>query len=207
MSIKLKLGKFADEVARALRNFHYWIADDGSVVFPRAGMRIGGGFRNALAPAGAGFGPWEYTHNRVVNQGLDYILNVGLGNGTQVATFYLAPFSGNVSPTASWTGANFTANATEFTAYTASNRLPWTVVPSTARSIGNTAGLADSTMTLSAGGPYNIYGVGLLQAQAKSSTTGILFAATRFDNPRLNMSPGDRLALEYICEAKDEADV
>lgn len=204
MKIHNTLGKFAGEVAKAIRNFKYEVTRSG-IYLPGSKMHVGGIFGNAYAPAGEGFGPMERDHNRVVNQGLNYLLNAALGGATQESAYYLAPFSGNVTPAAAWTAANFTANATEFTAYEGGSRLPWTTAPSTAQAIGNTAAIAASTMTFSAGGPYNVYGVGLLSASAKGATTGVLIAATRFDNPRTNMSPGDRLALEYVIAASDEA--
>lgn len=205
MKIHNTLGKFAGEVAKAIRNFKYETTRSG-VYLPASKMHVGGVFRHAHAPAGCAFGPWVADPNRVVNQGLNYLLNAALGGATQESAFYLAPFSGNVTPAAGWTGANFAANATEFTAYEGGSRLPWTTEASTAQAIGNTAAIAASTMTFSAGGPYNVYGLGLLSASAKGATTGVLVAATRFANPRTNMSPGDRLALEYVIAASDEAD-
>ena len=206
MKIHNMLGTFAGEVARAIRNFKYDVTGTG-VYIPSAKVSVGGVFRHAHAPAGGEFGPWAVDPNRVVSQGLNHILNTALGGASQVTAYSLAPFSGNVTPAANWTGANFTANSTEFTAYTAATRLPWTTTASTAQSLGNTAGIADSTMTLNGTGPHNVYGVGLLQASAKSATTGVLVAATRFATPRTNMAPGDRLAIEYIIAAVDEADV
>ncbi|HRO59332.1 MAG TPA: hypothetical protein PK177_09240 [Burkholderiaceae bacterium] len=111
-----------------------------------------------------------------------------------------------MTPAANWTAANFTANATEFTAYTSAARLPWTTAASTAQAIGNSAAVAASTMEFNGTGPHSVYGIGLLSASAKSATTGVLVAGTRFANPRTNMSPGDRLALEYVLAALDEAD-
>jgi hypothetical protein len=207
MKLLNSLGRFAADAARAIANHKYEKTEDGQIYLPSARAFIGGVFRHAHAPAGQDFGPWVVDPNRIVNEGLDYILGAALGGQSQVSQFYLAPFSGNVTPGASWTGANFAAQSTEFQAYTATNRLPWnTPGAASAQSLGNTAALADSTLVFNSGGPYNLYGVGLVQASGKGATTGKLIAATRFANPRLNMAGGDKLALEYVISAKDEAD-
>lgn len=206
MKIVHTLGRFAAEAARAISNFQFERTENGQLYLPRSRTFIGGVFRHAHAPAGCDFGPMAVDPNRIVRQGLDYILNAALGGQAQTTQFYLAPFSGNVTPAADWNGATFAGAATEFTAYTSATRLPWNTDPSTEQAIGNTESLADATLVLNPGGPYNIYGVGLIEASAKSATTGRLIAATRFATPRTNMAGGDRLALEYVLTAKDEAD-
>ncbi|MGH8073638.1 MAG: hypothetical protein ACREO4_06145 [Lysobacter sp.] len=208
MKIINSLGRFAAEAARAIRNHQYELGDDGRVHLQRSRMTIGGIFGNAFAPAGIHqFGPMVHDHNRVVTEGLIQILNSALGGQAQLTQFYLAPFAGNVTPAADWTGATFAASATEFSAYSAGTRLPWTTAAAAGTaSLGNTAGLTDSTLTFSAGGPHTVYGLGLLSASAKGATTGKLIAATRFAAARTNMVEGDRLALEYVIGAKDEAD-
>lgn len=214
MKIRHNLGRFAAEAARAIRNFKYELTDDGRVYLSASRTLMGGVFRHALAPAGIVdyngnpiFGPWAIDPNRMVTEGLIHILNTSLGGQSQISQYYLAPFSGNVTPAADWKGSTFTSQATEFTAYTAPSRLPWTTTPATAvASLGNSAALLDSTIEFNPGGPYNLYGLGLVAAQNKSGTTGPLVAATRFANPRTNMSGGDKLALEYVVNAKDEGD-
>lgn len=207
MNIRHTLGRFAAEAARALRNFKYEMAQDGRVFLSGSKVFVGGVFSHAHAPAGAGFSPWAIDPNRLVTEGLIHILNSALGGQSQTAQYYLAPFSGNVTPGADWKGSNFASQATEFTAYEPSARLPWTVAPATTvASLGNAAALSASTLTFKAGGPYNIYGVGLVAAAAKGATTGPLVAATRFAAPRTNMLADDRLAIEYVINAKDEGD-
>ena len=203
MGITTSLGRFASEAARAIRNHNYDVTDQG-VYFPKARVSIGGVLRHTHTGA-SGAEDVAVDPNLLVNEGLNYLLNAALGGASPVAAFYIAPFSGNVTPAASWTGANFAANATEFTAYSNGTRLPWTTAPSTAQSIGNSAAVAASTATFNAGGPYNVYGVGLLQASAKGATTGVLVAAVRFASPRLNMVAGDKLAFEYVLSATDGA--
>ncbi len=210
MNARSAFGRLAADVSRALRNFKFELTGSG-IYIPGAKQIIGGVFRHAHAPAGLVdrhgnpiFGPWSVDPNRMVDEGLIYTLNAAFGGGAQVSAWYIAPFAGNVAPAAGWTGANFRAQATEFVDYTQATRLPWTTAPAAGTpTIGNSAALAAATMTFAAGGPYNVYGLGLLQAQAKNAVTGVLGAATRFTNPRLNMAGGDQLASEYVITAAD----
>lgn len=47
----------------------------------------------------------ERVHNLITNQGLDYLLDAGLSNGTQITAWYLAAFKTNTTPLASHTYA------------------------------------------------------------------------------------------------------
>lgn len=208
MNVRNNLGRFAAAAARAIQSLAYDLTDDGRIYLRREKAFVGGVFRHAHAPAGGEFGPWAIDPNRLVTEGLVYLLNAALAGQSQISQFHIAPFAGNVSPQAGWTGANFANQATEFTAYTNATRLPWNVTPAAGTAaVGNTAALAAATMTFAAGGPHTVYGLGLLEASAKNAATGPLIAATRFAAPRSNMQPGDRLALEYVINAKDESEV
>lgn len=143
--------------------------------------------------------------NLVVNQGLNHFLNAALppgGGYTPITQWYIAPFSGNYTPTAALTAANFAATATEFTAYVSATRMSLTIATaSTAQTTGNTG--AEALVTMSAGGPYNIYGAAIISVATKSAITGTLLAAVRFASPRLNLAAGDKLGLEYVVTAGD----
>lgn len=206
MKVLLNMGAVGRDAVRAIRRHKYEMSEAG-IYLPAARATIGGVFRHAHAPADGSFGPWQVDPNRLVREGLNYILNSSLGAASQQTAFYLAPFSGNVAPAGDWKGSTFKDVATEFTAYTNASRMPWTTAPSTAESIGNSAALASATMVYSAGGPYNLYGIGLLTGSAKGATANILIAATRFATPRTNQLAGDKLALEYVLSAKDEGDI
>jgi len=200
------LGSLGRDALRAIRRHQYEQTESG-IYLPSARAFIGGVFRHAHAPCGGEFGPVSVDPNRVVNEGLNYLLNAALGGGAQQTAFYLAPFAGNVTPAAAWKGERFKDDATEFTGYTNATRLPWETEPATEQAIGNSDALAASTLTYAAGGPYTIYGIGLLTGSAKNATANILIAGTRFATPRTNQLAGDRLSLEYVLSAKDEGDV
>ncbi|MGL6290510.1 MAG: hypothetical protein ACRC2H_07490 [Silanimonas sp.] len=184
-------------LARELRNRQYERSEKG-VLFTKSKLFVGGAFKHAINDDPAVIDP-----NDVVRQGIDYILSSSLGTTAQNPQYFLAPFSGNVAVQPTWTGANFDAQATEFTGYVATTRPEW-VRPAAAASqaIGNSA--SPVIFTFAAGGPYNLYGMALLTASAKEATTGLLIAATRFASPRLNQQAGDRLSVEYIISAQDD---
>lgn len=206
--MKTPLRSIFRDAARAIRNFKYERTDDGRIhVAGGVNALIGGYFRHRYAPPGEPFGQVCIEPNRLVTQGLIKLVNL-LGGHASSAALYIAPFSGNVTPQADWTGANFAANATEFTAYTSTNRLPWTTVAATTSpQIINTAALAAATLTLAAGGPYTIRGAGLIEGQVKGAVTGGLVVASRFDADLTGLVAGGKLALEYGISAVDEADV
>ena len=206
MDLLKGLGRFAREAAKAIGQNKHELSDQG-IYIPKARAFVGGVFRHAHAAAGEDFGPWQVDPNRMVKEGLDYLLNTAFRGAAQTTQFYLAPFSGNVTPAADWKGSTFAASANEFTGYTEAQRLPWNTADAANQAISNSAALAAATLTYAAGGPYNLYGLGLLAAPAKGATTGPLIAATRFATPRTNQIAGDRLALEYTLTAKDEGDV
>lgn len=185
-------------LARELRNRQYEKAEDG-ILFPRSRLFIGGAFihQNLDRDEAA-----TIEGNLVTNQGLDYVLGAALGNTAVNPQYFLAPFSGNVTPQPTWTGANFDAQATEFTGYTDATRPEWVRGTAASQAIGNSA--SPVIFTFAPGGPYNLYGMALLTASAKEATTGLLIAATRFASPRLNQQQGDRLSVEYVISAQDE---
>lgn len=175
----------------AIRAFKYERSDDGILV-PSLGLRIGGYFTVNLNG-----GPDEPDKNRVVNQGLNDLLDVYLRNQSQTAAWYVALFSGNVTPQATWTAANFASNATEFTNYTESTRVAYTPAAAASQSIDNTANRAVFTADTGGG---TVYGAALLSASGKSATTGKLFSSARFATPKV-LDEADVLNVAYTVGA------
>jgi hypothetical protein len=141
-----------------------------------------------------GDGPWEIYPNLVVNEGINHILDVALDQGSANANFYIAPFSGNVTPGATWTAANFTANSTEFTNYDETTRVLWATDAAASQSIGNNTTAA--TFTIGSGGG-TVRGAALISASAKSATTGKLIAAARFSADK-TLAEDEELRVKYI---------
>lgn len=197
MNIDLK--KHGKEIGRHLRNFNYE-RTPGGILIDRGGMNAlaNGAFAHTLHQGeaiDAAIDP-----NLVVNEGLDYLLNVAFASAAPITAWYLALFSGNVTPAPAWTGANWVAAATEQVNYVATSRPPWSVTTTTTQSIGNGASEAMFEFT---GTGNNVYGAALVSANTKSSTTGRLFAATRFSAPRLGLSSPDKLGVQYVVTAQD----
>lgn len=123
---------------------------------------------------------FAWGRNRVVNQGLAHLLNAGLrGEGT-ISNFYIAPFSANVAPAPNLTAADFASVQNEFTNYTETNRVPWvTDGAATSTSVVLTNAASPALFTIGGGAGNVIWGAGLLSAQGKGSTSGVLVAAQR----------------------------
>lgn len=142
--------------------------------------------------------------NLIPTEGLNHFLGVTLGAVSKNTTWYLALFEGNVSPAATWTGANFTANSTENTSetegYSGSNRLTWTPGTAASGTISNSSNVA--SFTIATASSVVIYGAALLSAQGRGATTGTLASAIRFASPR-TLSNGDVLQLTYEVQLTD----
>lgn len=185
----------SNELARALRNHRYETTEDGRVFFPKQALFVGGAFRTDVNGLDARLLP-----NLFPTEGLLYVLGTAFAGTAAAAGFYLAPFSGNVAPDATLTGANFTARQTEFTNYDEATRVAWTPVLDATPDVGNSASLATFTNNLDAA---TVWGYGLLTNQVKSATTGKLISCFKDTSPRDNLRVGDKLNVEYVISAID----
>ena len=134
--------------------------------------------------------------NLVVNEGLNYILNAGLGNGTVITTWYVGLFSGNYTPLSTDTAATIASNATEVTAYSAGVRQTWTPVSASSQSITNSASQASFTFN----NTVTVYGAFLVSTSTISGTSGKLFSAAQFSASKSVVS-SDQLLLTYTFTA------
>ncbi len=123
---------------------------------------------------------FAWGRNRVVNQGLAHLLNAGLRGEGVISSFFIAPFSANVAPAANLTAADFASVQNEFTNYTEPSRVPWvTDGAATSTSVLLTNAASPALFTIGGGAGTVIWGAGLLSAQGKSATSGVLVAAQR----------------------------
>lgn len=184
------------EIARNYRNHRWERAAPHQV-------RIGGGMGLVIGGHAETFlngGPRRVDPNLLTDQGINYLLGVGINDQTKVATWYLAPFAGAVNPTAGLTAANFTSTLTEFTAYDESTRREYVDVPGT-KLMTNAASPAVITISTDSS---TVWGFGVLSAAAKSATTGTCLAAIRFSAARSGMLDGDTLGAIYIITGADD---
>lgn len=148
----------------------------------RQRLRMGGGDLLARA-AGANILPVE---------GLTHMLAATVGGATQVSPWYVALFEGNVTPSSSYTAANFNTNATECTTYDEATRVVYNEGAPAAASVDNSANRAVFTMNAT----KTIYGGALLSVSTKGSASGVLLAAARFSSSRAVVDD-DELAVRY----------
>lgn len=142
--------------------------------------------------------------NLIVAEGILYLLEAGLGTNTFDSAHYLALYTGNATPAANWTAANFTTNATESVSgtegYSEAIRQEWTPAAAAAGVIGNLA--ARATFTIATATTVTVYGAGLLSSSVKGGTTGTLVSASRFASSRI-LNDTDTFELGYEVELTD----
>lgn len=114
--------------------------------------------------------------NLVPTQGLTHILDVVCKGGAQVPTWYVAPYEGNFTPSATDTAASLPAAAVECTAYAEAARPTWVEGAVAGGSVTNVDSKAEFTMNAS----KTIYGCWLASVPGKGSTSGVVLSVVRF---------------------------
>lgn len=174
---------------RLIRNNHFEWDDHGGLLLS------GAHFTNHIehwAPDGQG---WLSSGNLLTTEGKNHILDTVLHDGVKVGTWYIAPFSGNVSPAITWTAANFNANATELsTQYSETTRVEYV---EGAASAGVTNNNANPAWITAAVANVSVWGIGVLSTNTKQGTTGVLLAAAKYGSVRTLAEIGDQLGLKY----------
>lgn len=158
------------DIRRLIRNKRYEWDDSGMLLVGTAG------FQNKVTYR-VDDGDWKCSSNLCTIEGKNHILDVVLHGTSAIGTWYIAPFSGNVTVLDTWTAANFITNATEVTAYSESTRVAYVEAAASSGSITNAA--SPSVFTASSA-PLTIWGLGLLSVSTKSSTSGVLLFASKY---------------------------
>lgn len=163
-----------------------------------ADYKVGGVFHFEQVRDGKVIDSWD-TSNIVVNQGLNYILDAALSNGTIIPTWYLGLFKNNYTPVASdikstFTGSGVANEAT--TEYSETIRPTWVDAGSVTQSISNSA--SPAVFTFSAA--VTIYGALMTSTSTKGDTAGTLLAAAKFTTSKV-MAIADQLNISYIISA------
>ena len=193
------LQKHAREFKGYLDTHQYDVTDEG-ILFPKAGALASGEYfydSNGANP--------ESTANLLPTQGLNYLLETSLRNGSAHTQWYLAIFSGAYTPVSGVTASTFTSSATEITSasegYTETTRRPWTSV---AASGGVTDNVADrAAFTIASANEVVIRGAALLSDPVKGGTNGVLVSIARFASPRTE-SAGNIFNLGYRVRLRPE---
>lgn len=166
---------FDDKLKRAILDGRFEETELGLFV-PSARTMVQGMFRYNKRGE-----PEEMSHNLVVTQGLNYIVGAALAAVSPITSWYVAIFGGDVVVVNTWTAANFTANATELTAYTSATRPAWT--PGAVASGAVNSFAAKAEFVSNADGVV-VRGAALISASAKSSISGTLLGASRFTSDK-----------------------
>ena len=176
MKIDQGLIKHRAEFLRAINNHDYEMTENG-ILFTK---------QHAIAHG-------VYTHdvngqdersdtNLLTTEGMTHMLNTEFHGGTPVGTWYFRLFGANVSPLATWTGANFTANATEIVStsegWAGSVGFAFDEAAASAANVNNTASKAAFTIVTASS--LSIWGAGLDSVATRGDTTGVLMGASKF---------------------------
>lgn len=146
-------------------------------------LEIGGIFKFEQIRDGKVIDSWE-EHNIVVNESLNYILDVAFSAGSANTAWYVGLFKNNFTPIATsvmstFPGAGVANEST--TDYSETTRPVWTDAGAASQSITNSASPAAFTFTPAS---TTIYGAFLSSSSVKGGTTGVLGAASKFASSR-----------------------
>jgi hypothetical protein len=193
----MNYGKHKKEIAGFIKNGDFE-KTDGGILIHNAIMARG------MYTHSVNGGDEETDKNLIPDEGIAHILGVALSDDVRVATWYLAVFSGAVTPAANWTAANFTANSSEITSntegYSDTTRREWVPGVVTGGVLDNLASKA--VFNIACTTTINISGVGMLSSNTKGGTTGTLVSATRFSAAR-TLNDTDAFELGYEMEIQD----
>jgi hypothetical protein len=175
------LAKHRTSVMKRLAAGQYELTEDG-IYLPKERAFVSGVYIHDVNGSDE-----RVDSNLLTDEGLNHILNVAFNGATATSTWYLALYSGNVSPASSWTAANFASNATEITSttegYSESVRQTYVEAASTAKSITNTANKA--AFTIATATSVTVWGAGLLSSSTRGGTSGVLVSAAKFSTSRV----------------------
>lgn len=144
---------------------------------------------------------WEdKIENLVVNTGLDYLLDAGLSNGTQIGTWYVGLLAASPSPLATWTATQVGAN--DFTAYSETVLQTFTDGGVSSQSLDNSASKA--TFSINADSS-SVGGAFLISTNAKGTPAGTVYSAGAFSGGNKAADDGDTLEVTYTATMADDA--
>ncbi len=175
------LQRHAKEFNTALANHKYEQTDSG-LFFPAAKVLARGLYIHDVNGEDVREDP-----NLLTDEGLTHMLAVALGGTAKISQWYLALYSGAITPASGWTAASFAATANEIVSategYSETSRRSFTPGAATANTIDNTA--TKAAFTIVTASQLTVQGAGLLSDNGKGSTSGVLISATRFSTPRV----------------------
>ncbi len=174
-------------VRGAIRAGEYEQTEEG-IYLPTEKVLIGGYFEVSKRGEEA-----EVSRNLVVDEGLTYVLRAAVGETGGISSWYVGLFTNDVAVTGTWTAATFTATAGEWTNYDEASRPAWS---NSAVASQGTDSFASKASFTSSADAQTVRGGAILSASAKSSTAGVLFAASRLSSDKI-LATGEILDVGY----------
>ena len=142
----------------------------------------------------------EEWHNLITDEGYNHILDVICHGGTQIGTWYFAPFIDDYTPIATNTYASPGYTEATDTHYSESGRQEWPEDAPSGTSITNSI-----AVTITAATSVTFYGIGLVgggtSATTKADTAGggILLSSGRFSTAK-SLTNGETLDITYTLQ-------
>jgi len=135
--------------------------------------------------------------NLIPVEGLNYMIETALRNGTPIPALYVGLYSADYTPTPSDTAATFPALATEITAYASPTRPLVSLGAAVGGQTDNTASLNEFVGTTNG----TVARGGFVSASpTKGGTLGPLLSAVRFSSPK-QLEQGGRLEVTVVFSA------
>jgi len=143
---------------------------------------------------------WEekYT-NLVVNEGLDYLLDVGFAGGAQVDPWYVGLLGSSPSPAAGWTDADLAA--VDFVDYDEATLQEFDEGAVASQSVDNSASKATFTISSDAS---TIGGAFLISGSDKATPSGTLYCAGAFSGGDKSADDNDVLEITVTLTTADD---
>lgn len=144
---------------------------------------------------------WEdIASNIVVNEGLDYILNILLKGGVQSDPWYIGLTNGAPSPAAGDQLTGTHAGWAEVTAYSEGLRQEFVDDAISGQSIDNSVNKAEFSINSDS----TTIGGAFLTNDSTTGANGMLLCVAAFDGGNKTADDGDVLAVQYIFSAADD---
>lgn len=147
----------------------------------------------------------EVSDNIVTNEGLNYILDIGLSGGTQITAWYVTLAIDDVAAAAGMTYATPTFAEITGTQVSEATRQAWTDGGVTSQSVDNSA----SPATYTADTTFTAYAAALVGGGAAASTLddsaggGTLYAYSQFASAKA-LTASDTIEVTYTFTAADD---
>lgn len=194
-----RLRRFSQDVMSFVRRDD-WERSDGGILIHRA-IQLQGFYVHSVNGQDE-----RWDKNLIPDEGIIYTVGVAVGATAKISAWYLALYSGAVSPAANWTAANFTSNATEITSttegYSQATRQAFTAGTPVVGGVDNLAAKAEYTIVSVSAGAININGAAMISNSARGGTTGTLISAVRFGATRVQHDT-DTFQLGYTFTLTD----